>query len=121
MADIHPDGAGQGQAAYFATLDELFNAQDNETARGLLHSQLNQWADDAVTGGGGSNQTALKTQLELYRHWILNDNVAFAELFMDVQPKGSVSFSSWILLPFTRGFLHVRIHQLRRHRTREWY
>lgn len=121
MADIHPDGRGQGQAAYFATLDELFNTQDNETARELLRPQLNQWADDAVTRGGVSNKTALKSQFELYRHWIPNDSVSFAELFKDVNPKGSVSFSSWILLPFTRGFLHVRTHQLHRLPTREWY
>jgi hypothetical protein len=102
LAKIDTDSAGQGQAAYFATFNELFNAQDKETARGLLHSQLNQWADDAVAGGGFQNKTALRSQLELYRHWILNDNVAYAELFMDVSPK-AVQFSVWGLLPFTRG------------------
>lgn len=93
---------GQGQAAYFATLDELFSTQDMETAHELLHSQLNQWADDAIAAEGFSKQSALKSQLELYRHWILDEKVAYAELFMDVRPS-EVGFSIWVLLPFTRG------------------
>ena len=93
---------GQGQAAYFATLDELFSTQDIETARELLNSQLDQWADDAIAAGGFSKQTALKRQLELYRHWVLDEKVAYAELFMDVRPL-KVQFSIWVLLPFTRG------------------
>ncbi|KAJ5133113.1 glucose oxidase [Penicillium atrosanguineum] len=97
---------GQGQAAYFATLDDLFSTQDIETARELLSSQLNQWADDAIAEGGFSKQNALKSQLELYRHWILDKKVAYAELFMDVRPL-TVGFSIWVLLPFTRGKIHI--------------
>ncbi|OQD75430.1 hypothetical protein PENDEC_c007G03515 [Penicillium decumbens] len=105
MADIHTDGTVQGQAAYFATVGELFNAQDNETARGLLHSQLNQWAADSVAKAGFENQTTLRKQSEIHRRWILDDNVAYAELFMYVHPFGSVSV--WVLLPFTRGYAHI--------------
>lgn len=96
------DDKGHGQAAYFATLDELFSTQDIETARGLLHSQLNRWVDDAIAAGAFSKHSGLKRQLELYRHWILDGKVAYAELFMDVHPS-SVGFSIWVLLPFTRG------------------
>ncbi|KAJ6086295.1 glucose oxidase [Penicillium sp. IBT 16267x] len=102
----YPDGAGQGQAVYFATWKELFTASALTTARGLLDSQLDQWAQDAVSKGGFGNVTALKLQMELYRDWILNHNVAYAELFMDASPT-TFGFTSWVLLPFTRGYVHI--------------
>ncbi|KAJ6014192.1 glucose oxidase [Penicillium herquei] len=63
-------------------------------------------ARDAVSNGGFSNFTALKVQMEMYRDWILEHNVAYAELFMDVGPQ-SLGYSAWILLPFTRGYIHI--------------
>ncbi|KAJ5924999.1 glucose oxidase [Penicillium verhagenii] len=103
---IHPKGAGQGQAVYFATWKEIFTDSAQDTARGLLDSQLEHWAQDAVSEGGFGNVTALKLQMELYRDWILNHDVAYAELFMDASST-TLGFSSWILLPFTRGYIHI--------------
>ncbi|KAJ6125768.1 glucose oxidase precursor [Penicillium sp. IBT 18751x] len=97
---------GRGQAAYFATLNELFSTQEIGTAYGLFHSQLNQWADDTIAAGAFSGHNALRSQLELYRHWILDEKVAYAELFMDVRPS-AVEFSIWVHLPFTRGKIHI--------------
>ncbi|KAJ5729526.1 glucose oxidase [Penicillium malachiteum] len=103
---IHSRGGGQGQAIYFATWNEIFKGSSLTTARGLLDSQLDQWARDAVSNGGFGNTTALKVQMEMYRDWVLKHNVAYAEIFMDVSPK-SLGYSAWILLPFTRGYIHI--------------
>ncbi|KAJ5670959.1 glucose oxidase [Penicillium longicatenatum] len=105
-ASIHPVGAGQGQVVYFATWKEIFTASSLKTARGLLDSQLDQWAQDAVSKGGFGNVTALKVHMELYRDWILNHNLAYAEIFMDASST-SFGLTSWILLPFTRGYVHI--------------
>ncbi|KAJ5805353.1 glucose-methanol-choline oxidoreductase [Penicillium riverlandense] len=77
--------------------------------RGLLDSQLDQWVDDVISGGGFSNRTALKAQLELYRTWLLEDKVAYAELLLDVS-ENDMSFGIWVLLPFTRGYVHIVDH-----------
>ncbi|KAJ5784270.1 glucose oxidase [Penicillium pulvis] len=103
---IHPNGAGQGQVVYFATWKEVFTATSLDTARGLLDSQLDQWAQETVLKGGFENVTALKLQMELYRDWVLNHNVAYAELFMDAS-LSTFGLTSWILLPFTRGYVHI--------------
>lgn len=103
---IHPNGAGQGQVVYFATWKELFTTSSLNTAHGLLDSQLDQWAQDAVSKGGFGNVTALKLQMELYRDWILSHDVAYAELFMDASST-TFGVTSWILLPFTRGYIHI--------------
>ncbi|KAJ5645880.1 glucose oxidase precursor [Penicillium lividum] len=103
---IHPNGAGQGQAIYFASWSEIFTGSARKTARGLLDSQLDQWAQDAVSNGGFGNVTALKAQMELYRDWILDHDVAYAELFIDTSST-NFGFSSWVLLPFSRGYVHI--------------
>ncbi|KAJ5914953.1 glucose oxidase [Penicillium tannophilum] len=104
--EVNPNGAGQGQVVYFATWSEIFTASSLDTARGLLDSQLDQWAQDAVSKGGFGNVTALRLHMELYREWILNHDVAYAELFMDASPS-TFGLTSWILLPFTRGYVHI--------------
>ncbi|KAJ5703087.1 glucose oxidase precursor [Penicillium malachiteum] len=103
---IHSKGGGQGQAIYFATWNEVFKGSSLTTAHGLLDSQLDKWARDAVSSGGFSNFTALKIQMAMYREWILKHNVAYAEIFMDVSPE-SLGYSTWVLLPFTRGYVHI--------------
>jgi choline dehydrogenase-like flavoprotein len=109
LTRIRKDGEGQGQAAYFATWNELFDATARPTAQGLLDSQLDQWVDDIISGGGFSNRTALKAQLELYRTWLLEDKVAYAELLLDASGN-DMSFGIWVLLPFTRGYVHIVDH-----------
>lgn len=105
-AKIHPVGAGQGQAIYFATFKDIFKGPSLETARGLLNSQIGQWAEDAVKIGGFGNAKSLKVQMEMTRDWILNHDVAYAELFMEMSPT-TLSFGMWMLLPFTRGYIHI--------------
>ncbi|KAJ5752191.1 hypothetical protein N7520_009108 [Penicillium odoratum] len=95
---------GQGQAVYFANFTEVFGDYTPQAAE-LLNTKLDQWAEETVAHGGFNNATALKIQYENYRDWLLNEDVAFAELFMDT--LGNINFDIWDLIPFTRGSVHV--------------
>ncbi|KAF7590657.1 hypothetical protein BBP40_002548 [Aspergillus hancockii] len=99
-----PAGAGQGQAAYFATFNETFGDFAPQ-AHDLLNNKLQQWADEVVTRGGFHNVTALMIQFENYRDWLVNHDVAYSELFLDT--SGKISFDIWDLIPFTRGSVHI--------------
>ncbi|KAL2812413.1 GMC oxidoreductase-domain-containing protein [Aspergillus granulosus] len=99
-----PAGFGQGQAVYFANFTETFG-EDAPYAIKLLNTKLDQWADETVARGGFHNATALKIQYENYRDWLLNEDVAFAELFLDT--SGQINFDLWDLIPFTRGSTHI--------------
>ncbi|EAU32790.1 glucose oxidase precursor [Aspergillus terreus NIH2624] len=99
-----PAGFGQGQAVYFANFTETFE-EDAPYAAELLKTQLDQWAEETVARGGFHNVTALKVQYENYRDWLLNEDVAYAELFLDT--SGQINFDLWDLIPFTRGSTHI--------------
>jgi choline dehydrogenase-like flavoprotein len=107
-SNIKPSGNGQGQAAYFATFNETFR-NDLPRANNLLSERLDWWATQVVDSGGlfrgFKNITALKIQYENYRNWLLNDDIAYTELFMDT--NGVVNFDLWTLIPFTRGWIHI--------------
>ncbi|RDW79462.1 hypothetical protein BP6252_04100 [Coleophoma cylindrospora] len=103
-SNITAAGAGQGQAVLFVTFNETFGSYAPE-AHALLNTKLAQWAQDTVAYGGHTNATALQIQYENYRNWLINDEVAFAELFMDT--NGVMSFDLWDLIPFTRGSVHI--------------
>ncbi|KAM3522091.1 hypothetical protein MY4038_008777 [Beauveria bassiana] len=79
--------------------------EDAARAAELLEIKIQQWAEETVANGGFHNVTALKIQYENYREWLLHEDVAYAELFMDT--SGQVSFDVWNLLPFTRGATHI--------------
>ncbi|EAU31647.1 glucose oxidase precursor [Aspergillus terreus NIH2624] len=99
-----PAGFGQGQAVYFANFTETFG-EDAPYAAELLNTKLDQWAEETVARGGSHNVTALKVQYENYRDWLLNEDVAYAELFLDT--SGQINFDLWDLIPFTRGSTHI--------------
>lgn len=99
-----PEGFGQGQAAYFANFTEVFG-DDSARAVELLNTKLDQWAEETVAQGGFHNVTALKMQYEEYRSWLLDEDVAYAELFLDTE--GNIKFDIWDLIPFTRGSTHI--------------
>lgn len=103
-ARAKPSADGQGQAVYFANFTEVFG-ENSPMAVGLLNTKLDQWADETVARGGFHNATALKIQYENYRNWLLNEDVAYAELFMDT--NGKINFDLWDLIPFTRGSTHI--------------
>ncbi|KAF7621041.1 hypothetical protein AFLA_006332 [Aspergillus flavus NRRL3357] len=89
---------------YFANFTEVFGDY-TPMAVGLLNNNLDQWANETVARGGFYNATALKIQYENYRNWLLNEDVAYAELFMDT--NGKINFDLWDLIPFTRGSTHI--------------
>nr|CAE47418.1 glucose oxidase [Talaromyces variabilis] len=97
-------GTGQGQAVFFANFTEVFGDYTPQ-ARELLNTKLDQWAEETVARGGHNNVTALKIQYENYRDWLLEEDVAYAELFMDT--SGKINFDLWDLIPFTRGSVHI--------------
>lgn len=97
-------GQGQGQAVFFANFTETFGDQATHAIE-LLNTKLDQWAEETVSRGGFHNVTALKIQYENYRDWLLNEDVAFVELFMDTE--GNINFDIWDLIPFTRGSTHI--------------
>ncbi|KAB8219528.1 GMC oxidoreductase-domain-containing protein [Aspergillus novoparasiticus] len=96
--------SGIGQAVYFANFTEVFGDY-TPMAVELLNNNLDQWANETVARGGFHNATALKIQYENYRNWLLNEDVAYAELFMDT--NGKINFDLWDLIPFTRGSTHI--------------
>ncbi|QKX55130.1 uncharacterized protein TRUGW13939_02222 [Talaromyces rugulosus] len=95
---------GQGQAVYYANFTETFGDYATR-ARELLNTKLEQWTEETVARGGFHNTSALMVQYENYRDWLLNEDVAFAEFFLDA--NGSIDFDIWDLIPFTRGSTHV--------------
>lgn len=99
-----PEGFGQGQAVYFANFTETFG-EDSTRAIELLNTKLDQWAEETVALGGFHNASALKMQYEEYRSWLLDEDVAYAELFLDTE--GNINFDIWDLIPFTRGSTHI--------------
>ncbi|KAJ5193242.1 hypothetical protein N7449_009384 [Penicillium cf. viridicatum] len=101
---INSIGAGQGQAAYFATFNETFGDQAPR-AHQLLNTKLEEWAKDAVSRGGFHNETALLIQYENYRDWLVNSDVSYAEIFIDT--GGKLNLDLWDLIPFTRGYVHI--------------
>lgn len=103
-SNISAAGAGQGQAAYFATFNEVFGSYAPQ-ARALLTSSIDRWANETVARGGFNNVTALRIQYENYRNWLVEDDIAYAELFLDT--SGVINFDLWALIPFTRGYVHV--------------
>lgn len=97
-------GYGQGQAIYYASFNETFGDYAPQAIE-LLNTKLEEWAEETVNRGGFHNRTALKIQYENYRQWLLQEDVAYTELFLDTE--GKISFSVWDLIPFTRGSIHI--------------
>ncbi|KAL2825057.1 glucose oxidase precursor [Aspergillus cavernicola] len=106
-------GPRQGQAAYFATFREVFG--DGSIFEEWLKNDdiLTEWAKDTVEGMGigtddGSYETQVQnllTQYKNYRTWLLDDEVAYAEIFLDTDSE--IHFDIWTLIPFTRGYVHI--------------
>ncbi|KAI9933702.1 hypothetical protein ASPWEDRAFT_167973 [Aspergillus wentii DTO 134E9] len=99
-------GNGQGQAAFFATFDEVFGPDANEWGAKLnSNDTLRAWAQAVVAGGGFHDADALFTQYVNYRTWLLDHNVSYAELFLDTDDR--IHFDLWDLIPFTRGYVKI--------------
>ncbi|KAJ5971279.1 uncharacterized protein N7479_001197 [Penicillium vulpinum] len=103
-SNINSIGAGQGQAAYFATFNETFG-DEAPRAHHLLNTKLEEWAKEVVLRGGFHNGTALLIQYQNYRDWLVNTDISFAEIF--IETGGKLTLDLWDLIPFTRGYVHI--------------
>ena len=104
---IKAGGEGQGQAAYFATFNETFGDSAEQYFKMLTNETLHmKWAKEVVSRGGFHDITALMTQYKNQVDQIKDHNVAYAELFLDTY--GAINFDLWTLLPFARGYIHIR-------------
>ena len=100
-------GEGQGQAAYFAPFNETFGGSAPHYHAMLTNETLQKkWANDVVSRGGFHNVTALLIQYKNQVDQIKDNEVAYSELFLDTY--GSINFDVWTLLPFSRGYIHIR-------------
>ncbi|PPJ56692.1 hypothetical protein CBER1_08716 [Cercospora berteroae] len=101
------DAIGDGQIAFFASLDETFGDLAPKV-RALLHDDavLQQWAEQVVSSGGSQDASALLKQYKNYIDHVENHDIAISELLLDTW--GEFGFSVWNLLPFGRGYIHVR-------------
>ena len=103
------NGDGQGQAAYFATFEEIFpEMPEREAALKMLedNTTLQKWANDVVSRGGFHDAKLLMEQYTIQATQIKSNDVAYSELFLDTY--GSINFDLWTLLPFSRGYIHIR-------------
>ena len=102
------NGDGQGQAAYFATFEEIFpEMPEREAALKMLEDKtLQKWANDVVSRGGFHDAKLLMEQYTIQANQIKSNDVAYSELFLDTY--GSIHFDLWTLLPFSRGYIHIR-------------
>ena len=107
LNSAHESGAGQGEAAYFASFNETF-ADFAPTAKSMLSNNtlLKQWAGEVVARGGFHDTELLLKQYESYVDHILEQDVAYSELLLDTW--GDLNFNLWTLLPFGRGYIHIR-------------
>jgi choline dehydrogenase-like flavoprotein len=102
-----PEGLGQGQVAYFASFNETFGELASKGHEMLANDVLlQQWADTVVASGGSHNASVLMMQWRNYIDHIEHHDVAYSELLLDTW--GEFGFSVWNLLPFGRGYIHVR-------------
>ncbi len=100
-------GKGQGQAAYFATFAETFGDSTKQHRAMLTNKTLHRkWAEEVVSRGGFHDVEALLTQYQNQVDQIKDNEVAYSELFLDTY--GSINFDVWTLLPFSRGYIHIR-------------
>ncbi|KAK5715159.1 hypothetical protein LTR15_010576 [Elasticomyces elasticus] len=100
-------GLGQGQIAYFASFNETLG---DLAAKGhaMLRNDtlLRLYADAVVASGGFHDSSKLMIQYQNYRDHIQHHDVAYSELLLDTW--GEFGFAVWNLLPFGRGYIHIR-------------
>jgi choline dehydrogenase len=92
----------------FLTATDLFGEDLIKTKESVL-TRLPIWAQTAVDASeGGLNLSAVETQFRLQHSLMFEKNVANAEV-LHASPTGSAVVASnyWILLPFSRGSVHL--------------
>ena len=91
----------------FATAADLFGS-DLASVEASTLASLSQSAQEAVDASNdGLNVTAIEKLLRIQHDLIFKHNVTAAELLTVIAPQGLLASNYWILLPFSRGSVHL--------------
>jgi choline dehydrogenase len=92
----------------FATAADLFGTDVAAVEASTLAS-LSKWAQAAVDASGNDalNVTAIEKLLQIQHDLLFKQNVTAAEILTVVAPQGLLASNYWILLPFSRGSVHL--------------
>jgi len=92
----------------FATAADLFG-HDIAAVEATTRASLRKWAEAAADASGGDalNVTALEQRLRIQHDLLFNRNITAAETLTVVAPGGVLASNFWILLPFSRGSVHL--------------
>ena len=91
----------------FATAADLFGG-DLASVEASTLASLSKWAQAAVDASGNDalNVTAVEKLMQIQHDLIFKQNVTAAE-FITVVAQGLLASNFWILLPFSRGSVHL--------------
>ena len=92
----------------FATATDLFGS-DVAAVKASTLASLSKWAQAAVDASGSDalNITAIEKLLHIQHDLLFKQNVTAAEVLTVVAPQGLLASNYWILLPFSRGSVHL--------------
>lgn len=92
----------------FATVADLFG-NDVAAIEASTRASLSKWAQAAVDASGSDalNITAIEKLLHIQHDLLFKKNVTAAEVLTVVAPQGLLASNFWILLPFSRGSVHL--------------
>jgi choline dehydrogenase len=92
----------------FATAADLFGS-DVAAVEASTLANLSKWAQTAVDASGSDalNVTAIEKLLHIQHDLLFKQNVTAAEVLTVVAPQGLLASNYWILLPFSRGSVHL--------------
>ncbi|KAJ4391528.1 hypothetical protein N0V93_005146 [Gnomoniopsis smithogilvyi] len=101
------DTAGYAPYATFATADDVFGSEKLALAD-VTKGSLKGYAQTiAAASNAGLNTTAIEQILRIQHDLIFNQNVTIGET-ITLAAGGYFVTSHWLLLPFSRGSVHLR-------------
>jgi choline dehydrogenase len=92
----------------FATAADLFGS-DIAAVKESTQASLSKWAQAAVDASGDDalDVTAIEKLLQIQHDLLFKQNVTAAEVLTVIAPQGLLASNYWILLPFSRGSVHL--------------
>ena len=92
----------------FATMADLFGS-DVAAVEEATRANLSKWAQAAADASGSDvlNVTAVEKLFQVQHDLLFKQNVTAAEILTVIAPQGLLASNFWILLPFSRGSVHL--------------
>lgn len=91
----------------FVTMHDIFGNQTAKIAVSTKQS-LQKWARQTVNiSNGALTESAVLKQLQIQHDLLFQQNVTAAEIITVIAPEGLLASAYWILLPFSRGSVHL--------------